>query len=202
MSQVTPYRSLVRTVEPAAEPVSLTEAKAHCNIDTDDHDTYVTALIKAAREHIENLLDISMINQTLAARYDGFPSHAIVLPKPPMASGVVTISYLDEAGASQSITSAADFRSDYRMTPGQVYPNWQESWPATQAIENAVTVTWPAGYGADETAVPYSLKQLVLFLVAAWFEARQPVVMGYSQVMPVPMTFHTLLAASGWGDAR
>jgi len=35
------YRSLVRATEPANEPVTLTEAKAHLRIDTTSEDTLV-----------------------------------------------------------------------------------------------------------------------------------------------------------------
>jgi hypothetical protein len=50
--------------------------------------------------------------------------------------------------------------------------------------------------------VPSTVKGLLLLLVAHWFEMRQPVVTGFSQVLPVPQTFDTLLAASGWGGYR
>lgn len=36
------------------EPVTLEEAKAHLRVEFDDDDTYITALISAAREYVES----------------------------------------------------------------------------------------------------------------------------------------------------
>lgn len=198
-SSITPYRSLVRHTAPTSEPVSLAEAKLHCRVDISDDDAYISALVTAAREYIEEVLDISMLAQTWEARYDVFPLWEIILPRAPMASGAVTVTYRDEAGNNQTITSTAgDFQVDFRIVPGRIYPLYEQVWPAVRGDENSVVVRWPAGY----TTVPAILKHAVLLLVAHWYEMRQPVVTGYSQVLPVPQTFETLLAAGGWGTYR
>lgn len=199
---VTPYRSLVRVTAPASEPVTLTEAKTQCRVDSSDEDTYLGTLIQAAREYVEDVLDTALITQVWAARYDGFPTDHVVLPKPPLASATVTVSYVDLAGATQALSSASShFQVDYRVVPGVIYPNYLESWPAARLQENAVTVQFSCGYGAASD-VPQKFKNLMLLLIAHWYEMRQPVVAGYSQVLPVPQTFDTLLAACGWGDYR
>ena len=41
--------TLIRTVEPAAEPVTLADVKAHLRLDTDADDTLLSGLIAAAR---------------------------------------------------------------------------------------------------------------------------------------------------------
>ena len=46
---------------PYGEPVTLTEAKAHCRVDDTDSDTYITALIQAAREHAEEFCQRSFV---------------------------------------------------------------------------------------------------------------------------------------------
>ena len=202
-SGVTPYRSLVRHTAPAVHPVTLAEAKVQCRVDVSDDDAYISSLIGMATEYVENVLDISLISQTLEARYDCFPLWEIILPRPPMASGVVTVIYRDEAGQMQTITSAASaFQVDHYATPGRIYPNYEGVWPAVRGDENSVIVRWPAGYGASGSSCPSTVKGLILLLVAHWYEMRQPVVAGFSQVLPVPLTFNTLLAASGWGGYR
>jgi uncharacterized phiE125 gp8 family phage protein len=202
-SSITPYRSRVRFTAPAVEPVTLSEAKAQCRVDTSDEDAYLTGLITCAREYIEEILDLSMITQTWEARYDVFPLWEVILPRPPMQAANVTVVYRDEAGQSQTITSAASaFQVDSNAVPGRIYPLYNGVWPAVRGDENSVTVRWNAGYGATGAAVPAILKQCILLLVSHWFEMRQPVVTGYSQVLPVPHTFSTLLAASGWGGYR
>ena len=202
-SSITPYRSLVRATPPAAEPVSLAEAKTQCRVDTSDDDAYISSLITCAREYMEEILDLSMINQTWQARYDVFPLWELILPRPPMAASAVTITYRDEAGNDQTLLSASSqFQVDSNIVPGRVYPLYNEVWPAVRGDENSVTVEWQAGYGATGASVPSILKQAMLLLVAHWYEMRQPVFASYSQVIPVPHTFETLMAASGWGGYR
>lgn len=202
-SSVTDYRSLTRYVAPAAEPVTLSEAKAHCRVDTSNDDSYISTLISTARQYIEEVLDISMITTVWETRYDAFPLWEIILPRPPMQSGLVTVIYRDEAGTSRTITSAASaFQTDFYATPGRIYPNYQDTWPAVRGDENSVVVRWSAGYGASGSSVPAILKHAILLLVAHWYEQRQPVGLGYSQVLPIPTTFETLVAAAGWGGYR
>jgi uncharacterized phiE125 gp8 family phage protein len=202
-STITPYRSLTRFTAPAVEPVTLAEAKVQCRVDGTDEDAYISSLITAAREYVENVLDLSLITQVWEARYDCFPLWEIILPRPPMQAATVTVVYRDEAGANNTITSAANaFQVDAYATPGRIYPLYEGVWPAVRGDENSVTVRWTAGYGASGASVPATVKSLIMLLVAHWYEMRQPVVAGYSQVLPVPQTFETLLAASGWGGYR
>jgi uncharacterized phiE125 gp8 family phage protein len=201
-SGITPYRSLVRHTPPAAEPITLAEAKVQCRVDIDDEDGYINSLITVAREYLEETLDLSILTQTWEARYDTFPLWEVILPRPPMAAGAVTVEYRDESGTVRTITSAADFQVDRNVIPGRIYPLYNGVWPAVRGDENSVTVRWQAGYGATGANCPAVLRQACLLLVSHWFEMRQPVVTGYSQVLPVPHTFETLLAVSGWGGYR
>jgi uncharacterized phiE125 gp8 family phage protein len=198
---LTPYRSLRRYTEPATEPVTLAEAKAHCRVDTSDDDTYLTALINLGRIYVEDILDITMITTVWEARYDVFPLWELTLPRPPMAAQTVTVIYRDESGTSRTITSVAGFQADSYVTPGRIYPLYNGVWPAVRGDENSVTVRWTAGYGAAGS-VPQNLKHLVLLLVAHWYANREPVTQANLQLQNIPMTFQTLLAQSGWGGYR
>ena len=200
---LTPYRSLYQAVAPVVEPVSLIEARAQCRIDTNDEDLLLQTYITTARQYCEDILDISTITQTWEARYDTFPLWEIVLPRPPMQPANVTVTYRNEAGQMNTITSdAGQFQVDHYVTPGRIYPLYNGVWPAVRGDENSVVVRWTAGYGSSGQAVPPVLRSAILLLVAHWYEMRQPVVAGYSQVLPVPKTFDTLLAASGWAGYR
>ena len=73
---------------PAAEPVTLVEAKTHLRLDTSSDDTYVSALITAARERVELFLRRALITQVFEFAVDDFPAYdrAIDLPRPPLRS--------------------------------------------------------------------------------------------------------------------
>lgn len=200
-STITPYRSLVRVVEPAVEPVSLAEAKVQCRVDTEDSDAYITSLIAVARQYVEEMCDITLLTSVWEARYDLFPVWSINLPRPPMAPGTVTVTYRNGDGTYGTLSSASgDFQVDTNVIPGRIYPNWARSWPPTRGDENSVVVRYTAGYGSDCKAAPPVAKHLILLLVAHWFDSRQLAVTG-GQVQ-VPYTFRTLLHASGLGIYR
>ena len=197
-SSITPYRSLIRITPPAVEPVSLAAAKSQCRIDTDADNDYVQNLISVARHYVEDTLDITLCTTVWETRYDLFPIWAIILPRPPMAAGSVTVTYRNGDGTTGTLSSAAaDFQVDTNVIPGRIYPQWARAWPPTRGDENSVVVRYSSGYGADGTSVPPVAKHLILLLVAHLFESRQPAVVG--GVSSVPYTFDTLLAASGLG---
>jgi uncharacterized phiE125 gp8 family phage protein len=200
-STVTPYRSLVRAVEPVVEPVSLAEAKVQCRVDVEDSDAYISSLIAVARQYVEEMCDITLLTSVWEARYDLFPIWSINLPRPPMAPGNVTVTYRRGDGTNGTLSSDnGDFRVDTNVIPGRIYPNWAQSWPATRGDENSVTVRYSAGYGPDGRTAPPVAKHLILLLVSHWYDSRQLAVTG-GQVQ-VPYTFRTLLHASGLGIYR
>lgn len=201
---LTPYRSLVRYTRPAVEPVALHEAKRHCRVDDDDSNDYLVALIAAAREYCEERLDTTFVDTVWEARYDSFPIWNINLPRPPMRDAPVTITYRDEAGTLQTLTStASQFQVDYRAVPGRVYPLYNGVWPAVRGDENSVVVRYTAGHGPSAESTPPVARHAILLLVAHWFASREPVTVGSTaQNAPVPYTFETLIASAGWGAYR
>jgi uncharacterized phiE125 gp8 family phage protein len=83
------YRSLTRQTQPAVEPVTLSEAKAHLRVDTTADDAYIGSLISAAREWCEQHLDRTLVHTQWVMRFDSFPPDGtmdIELPRPPMAT--------------------------------------------------------------------------------------------------------------------
>lgn len=201
---ITPYRSLTRHTPPAVEPVSLAEAKSHCRIDSNADDSYVASLIAVAREYVEERLDLTLVTTVWQARYDVFPLWELLLPRPPMQPQNVTVTYRDESGTNRTITSdAAAFQTDHLTTPGRIYPLYNGVWPAVRGDENSVTVQWTAGYGNSGMAVPSTIRHAILLLVGHWYGTREPVSTGTTaQNLPIPLTFETLMAASGWGGYR
>jgi uncharacterized phiE125 gp8 family phage protein len=174
---------------PASEPVSLAEAKTHMRIDHSDDDTYITALIPAARKRIEQVTRRALIDQTWEMHLNWFPD-LIEVPRPPLSS-VTSITYLDDNGASQTLASSV-YTVDTDSQPGRIYEAYDQSWPTTYAVPKAIKVTFVAGYGSASSDVPADLVQAVKILVAHWYENREPVAVGLS-VASIPMVLDYIL---------
>jgi len=60
---------------PAAEPVTLVQAKLHLRVDGADDDALINTLIASSRRYVENVTDRALINQTWEMFMDRFSSH-------------------------------------------------------------------------------------------------------------------------------
>jgi uncharacterized phiE125 gp8 family phage protein len=181
---------VTRTSAPEKEPINLDEAKDHIRLDGDDDDAYLMALVVAAREMTELRTRRSLITQTWELSLDRFPdANEIWIPKPPLQS-ITSIQYEDETGTTQTF-SPASYYVDTVSTFGRVALEPGQSWPGTEARANAVTVTFVAGYGDDAHDLPQSLRQALLFVLAHWYENREPVIVG-GPVSKIPDSYATL----------
>lgn len=161
--------------QPATEPVTLTEAKAHLRVDGTDDDTYITTLIKVARQLCEAYSGLSFITQEREIKLDRFPcGRTIELPQGPVQS-IDDFVYLDADGNSQPLTVDTDYLVD--LSGGRV--QYVDSWPYTDGQFNAVTITYTAGYANDEhDPVPEVIKQAMLMQIGSLYENRQDEVIG------------------------
>jgi uncharacterized phiE125 gp8 family phage protein len=188
------YRSLKRTSAPAVEPVTLSEAKAHCRVDASADDTLIQGYITTAREWVEDYIDRALVTQQLVMKLDTFPGE-IELPRPPMiASGTataVTITYVTGEAGGTATLSASEYRVDRDSTPGVIRTLYAGSWPSHLLDQNSVTVSWWAGYG-DAASVPQRVKSALLMCVHELYEKR-----GDGQM---PAAAMRLLDSVSWGS--
>ncbi len=195
------YRSLTVTTQPVVEPVSVADAKAHCRIDTNTDDTYVAALISAAREYVEAYMDESLIDQQLVMRLDAFPA-AIELPRPPMSQTAsrtaVTIVYTANDAGSTATLATNQYRVDRDSTPGTLRPLYGGSWPSHLLDYGSVTVTWWAGRGEDGGKVSQRVKAAILMLVGQWYERRMAA--DAASMSEMPFGVKALLDSAKWGS--
>jgi len=201
------YRSLTRQTAPAVEPVTLAEAKAHLRVDTSDDDNYIGTLITAAREWVEQYLDRTLVHTQWVMRFDKFPDSGIEpveLPRPPMVlSGTataVTVTFTQEAGPT-STYSTAEYRVDRNATPGAILPIYGSTWTPHRQDDNAISVTWWAGYGATGSSVPAAIRHAILMLVGHWYEFRTSVLTG-SVSKEIEFGVKSLLDSQRWGSYR
>lgn len=160
--------------------------------------TYVRALELAAVDYIQGLTGRQLLTATYTLTLDAFPEWAtcIVVPRPPLQA-VTSITYLDAAGVSQP-WSASGYRVLAPAGPhaahGAIHLAAGQTWPSTQDVAGAVTVTFTAGYG-EADAVPAAITQALLILVAHWFEHREPIVADRVVITELPLSVRALLRA-------
>jgi uncharacterized phiE125 gp8 family phage protein len=164
---------------PAAEPLTLAEAKLHLRVDHSADDDLITALIQAAREGAEHLTGRSLITQTWERVLDAFPGAEIELGRPPVAS-VVSVVYIDGAGNQQTM-DAADYSLDNSTPNGWVLPSDAlDVWPITYDTANAVRVQFTTGYGASGAAVPAAIRSWMKLRIGTLYKLREEIVAGVS----------------------
>ncbi|MFZ5762838.1 MAG: head-tail connector protein [Thermodesulfobacteriota bacterium] len=175
---------------PAAEPVSLAEAKLHLRVEHAADDALITALIQAARERAEAITRRALISQTWEVYLDEWPSEGFIrLPMPPLQS-VASVKYTDTDGVEHTFS---DWAADVASLPGRVVLNHGAAWPSvTLRPVNPIAVRFVAGYG-DAAAVPASIKAAMLLMIGHLYENREESVAGVS-IAALPMGAEALLA--------
>jgi uncharacterized phiE125 gp8 family phage protein len=179
--------------EPAAEPITPAEAKAHLRVDFPDDDEYITALITVAREITEQRTNRALITQTWDYILDDFPRGDEIKLRKPSLQSVTSVNYTDSDGIER-IMPTTDYVVDTSSVPGRIFLGFSKIWPvAILQPASAVRIRFIAGYGAVDK-VPKALKQAMLLLIAQWYENREPVAASSRQsIVSVPMTYEYLI---------
>ena len=162
--------SLVRSVN-SAEFVSTPDMLTYLAAST-GHTTLVAGLVQAARSQVEKDTRRAFLVQTWVYKADSFPRSReyMELPRPPLS---VVDSIVYTASTGNSVTwSSTNYEVDTNRTPGVVWTTYDSDWPDTQPTQNAVAVTYQAGYTTAAASVPDQAKQAVRLLVSDWFNHR------------------------------
>lgn len=196
---------------PSVEPITLTEAKNHLRVDISDDDDLINGLIVAARRVAESQLRRAFVNQTWDLKIDAFPWFRLTHPdynftrvdyeiRLPIATAtsVSSLTYVDWDGNSQTVDPG-----NYLFTagePGRLIPYPYKLWPWPRIQPAAATIRFTAGYGADATYVPATIKAAIKMMVGTWYENRESVVMqsGITSGAVVPFGVDALLTAEAW----
>lgn len=168
---------VVVTPPAANDPViTLAEAKLHLRVTHSAEDTLINALVGAATRAAETETGRQLVTATLRMSLDAFPRGRVIeLPRPPLIT-VASVTYLDDAGATQTLHDAL-YTVDIDSTPGRLVLADTEVWPSTANEPNAVKVTYTAGYGAA-AAVPATVKAWMLLQVGALYRNREAFAQG------------------------
>jgi uncharacterized phiE125 gp8 family phage protein len=178
---------------PAAEPITLAQAKLHLRVDTSltAEDSLITAMISAARDRAEQETGRAIPTQTWKLQLDRFPCDEIDVPMPPLQS-VTSIQYLDAlTGTLTTLAQANYVVSSYTHDRGRITPAYGIVWPVSRLQADSVTVTFVAGYAT----VPQSITEAIYLMVGQWYDmARSGVTEGFRQV-EIPLAASRLLGA-------
>ena len=164
--------SLVMTSPPAAEPVTVADAKAHMRIDTDAEDVLIGSLILTSRLHIETALSLALITQSWTLVLDRWPrGREIDLPIAPLRS-VGGVRVIDASGHATTVSDRS-YLVDLAARPPRLVWN-TSALPLPGRAANGIEIDLTAGFGDSAASVPAPLKHAILMLTAHWYEHRDP----------------------------
>jgi len=151
--------SLVQVAGPAIEPLTLAETKLYLRVDSGAEDSLISGLITSAREMAENYTKRSFITQSWCLSYDHYAPKRVMLPRPPIQS-VTSVNVINCDGSQQAFTNF------YLGALGDQLIF--DAIPLGAIIE----ITYQAGYGSAESAVPQALRTGMLTHIADMYEDR------------------------------
>ncbi len=160
--------TLLRTVAPSAEPVTLVDAKRNLRIDHDSEDALLDGLIRAAREEVEAACGLALVDQSWRLVLDKMPSTQRVLLRRHPVREVLSVTIYDQDGAA-SVIDPARYQLDAHARPARLH--FVDGPEPGQAM-NGIEIDFTAGFGEAGTDVPDLLKRAMLLLVAHWYEFR------------------------------
>ncbi len=192
----TQYRGLVRTTDAAAEPVTAEELQTFLRAtDTQLPDAQADDFVTQARNWIEELTGLALINQTWNMFLDEWPQRlndqwwsgvrqgsitelyspanlsSVVPPRYPLSS-LSNVYVYDEDGTETEVTISTTFDVDTAQKPGRVTLKRGATWPVAMKANNAIKLVFVAGYGSLASDVPVPLKRAVLQLAAYLYSHR------------------------------
>ncbi len=153
MASVLDY-SLTLVTGPTSEPVTLVEAKKHCEIATSDttHDTQLRSLIAAARKTVETHSRLRLCCQTWDMKLDAWPGADKILLRVGPVLSITHVKYVDTDGNTQTWNSA-NYEADIVRSRPCIWRAYGVDWPSgsTRSIQNCVTVRAVCGFGDEFT---------------------------------------------------
>jgi len=154
---------------PIASVFTVAEAKEQSRIDTSADDSRVQAFIDRATAYFDardGVTGEALISQTwrLTLASGEFKS-GIALPIGPAQSITSIECYIDG-------TLTALGTENYRLTDGKVYLTETGSMPSVDAREDAVQITYVAGYGDAGSDVPETTRNGIALLTAYLYDHR------------------------------
>ena len=188
-------------------PLSMTETKEYLRLDEQVDDALIRGYIIAATEYAENTTHRSLITRTLklpvdalteidvplkegftTAPYKRFYKDYIELPSSPVQS-VTHVKYYDDA-SNESTWATSNYYVDTEREPARIVLRDGGTFPTDLRPANGLEITYTAGYGANPSDVPESIRVAMLQFVTFLYEHRGE---SEAKTPEMPMICRTLL---------
>lgn len=192
----TQYRGNVLEAAPAVEPVTPDELRSFLReTEAGLPDSEANDFIAEARQYIEEITGLALINQSWTMSIDQWPQKSggawwngvrqgsvaelneqanlasVYLPRYPLSSIASVTTYADNSD-STAIVVADTFDVDTAQRPGRLTLKRGATWPVALRANNAIEIEYVSGFGADASAVPAVLKRAVKQLASALYTGR------------------------------
>lgn len=149
--------------------ITTAQAKEHLRITHSDDDTYIAAITLAASEWCEEFQNKVYVQREVIDYLDAFPTE--IRPRKSPLISVDSIKYYDTDGNLQTLANTVYDVGTYKE-PGRIALAYEQSWPSTRMMINAVTVTYQAGWVARAN-IPEEIKHAVKLMVGHLYENRE-----------------------------
>jgi len=176
---------------PTFEPLSVADVSEYLRLDDSPTDTLlISALITAARQHLENYLNRYIAQQTVELALTGW-SDKIDLSAP--LQSVSSVKYLDVNGVEQTL-AANQYVIDNYSEPAVIYPAYNVTYPNLYDQENNVKIRYVVGFTSggspDTNPLPDTLKFAMMLIIGDLYSNREA---GGEKVYQVNPTVQNLL---------
>lgn len=155
---------------PAAEPVTLAEAKLAARIDGSEFDLLIPGLIATARKQAEHETGLRFVEQTVRVELSDWPAADDVLPV--ANPSAVAVTYWN----GSAWVSASAFAFGAQDAGTVIAPNVGTSWPTLGESALPARVRVDITTGVDDPAdVDEGIKTYIKAVVAAWLKSPEGV---------------------------
>ncbi len=160
---------------PAAEPITLEEAKQHLRVTGSDDDIILLGMIKQAREFCEDFQNKKYITQTLELILDSFPGdNCISFKNSSPVQSVESIKYYDING-KEFIFDSSNYIVDRDSFVNRIVLGYCKLWPTVQLQPvNGVRIRFTAGFGDTGENVPETVKWAMVFHMRLLYDDYKP----------------------------
>jgi uncharacterized phiE125 gp8 family phage protein len=173
---------------PAAEPLTLAEAKNFLRVEHDADDDLITALIAAARIHAEAETHRALMTQTWRLVFDRWPRSGRIDVRPAPLRSLIAARVYDSGGVAHTVDPQAFVVNTASST--LAFAPWSPMQPGR--VSAGIEIDVSVGFG-DAGDVPEPLRQAVRLLVAHWYENRR-ISAGGGEAATLPATVAALTA--------